>query len=360
MITNSRGDNMPTTMKAIIKDKREPGFSYGEMPIPALGPRDVLIKIKAAAICGSDINFYKYEKSFCESFIKKFPFVAGHECSGVVEAVGPAVTYVKPGDRVSCDSHVPCGHCRQCQIGRSNLCTNMGHFGHNMDGCFSQYAVTSEANVRKVPDELSFDAAALLEPFGVVIRPVLESGVPGSVVCVSGCGPIGLFAIALAKAVGAYKIFAIGNKEWRLNKAGEMGADVLINSTEHPDFSKILKENTIDGVEVFLECSGNVDVINEALLSVCRGGTICSIGNPKKDLVVTDPYKKLTLSEIVFKGTFGRTMFATFEKAERFLMKGAVDLDKIITHRFSMKDYEEAFKVAMSGQCGKVLLYPEE
>ncbi|MDK2800982.1 MAG: hypothetical protein PWP27_543 [Clostridiales bacterium] len=348
------------SLKAIVKTTREKGFDYMDVEMPKVGPRDVLIKVKAAAICGSDLNFYVWNKAFCEGLVKELPFIPGHECSGEVVEVGSAVTHVKAGDRVSFDSHIPCGYCRQCQIGRPHTCTNMGLFGHNMNGCFAEYTVAKETGVRKIPDALSWEAAALLEPLGVVIRPVLESGVSMSTVCIAGCGPIGQFAISLTSALTASRIFAVDINPQRLALAKEMGATDLIDAREKPNFGDYLINETEDGLDIFIDASGNVHTINEGLRSLRFGGTMYMVGNPKEPLVIENPMRKITLREVTIKGNWGRSMFETWEKAENFLLSGKINLDKIITHRFPMSEYEKAFEIAKSGEGCKILLYPEE
>lgn len=346
------------TMKAIVKTSRDKGFEYLDLPVPEMGARDVLVKVKAAAICGSDMNFYIWNAAFCEGLVKTLPFVPGHECSGEVVSVGHSVTGFKPGDRVAVETHIPCGFCRQCQIGRPHTCTNMGLFGHNLNGCFAGYTVIKETALRKIPDGLSWEAGAMLEPLGVALRPVLDAGVGMSSVCITGCGPIGQFAISFACAMGASRIYAADVNEKRLKLAGEMGATDLLDVKADPSFGDRLIRET-GGLDVFIEASGNGASLLEGLRALRFGGKMYMVGQPKEPLVIENPMRLITLKEVSIKGIWGRELFSTWEKAENFLLSGKIDLDKIITHKFSMSEYEKAFETAKSGEGCKVLLYPD-
>jgi len=342
------------SMKAVLKTRLAPGFELGEVDRPRPGLRDVVIKVKAAAICGSDLNFYVYEKGFCDSFIKKLPFIPGHECSGEVVETGAAVTHVKKGDRVAFDSHIPCGYCEQCQRGLPHTCSNMGLFGHNMDGCFAEYTMAKETGVRKIPDDMSWEQGAMLEPLGVIVRPVFHSEVGMSNIGVAGCGAIGQFAIAFASALGANSIYAMDVNPKRLELAREMGATVTIDSGQQPCFSKQIQAET-GGLDAFIDASGNESAINEGLRSLHLCGKFMMVGNPKNDLTIADARSLLTLSEVELRGNWGRSMFWTWEKAERFLLSGKIDINKIITHRFPLEEFDKAFKTALSGEGCKIV-----
>ena len=345
-------------MKALLKTSKEKGFVYKDIDIPKPGENEVVIQIKAAAICGSDMNFYVWNSAFCNGLVKELPFIPGHECSGVITDVGRTVRGLTINDRVAVETHIPCGKCRQCQTGRSHTCLDMKLFGHNVNGCFAQYAKVDSSAVRKLPDGLSFEQGAMLEPLGVVIRPVLCSDVPASEVCVTGCGPIGQFAIALCSAVGAYKITAVDIDDGRLALAVKMGATVTINSAVDADFSAQLISGSDGGIDVFLEASGDNGALIQGMKALRYGGEMYMIGQPKKPLLIDDPMRMITLKEISIKGTWGRELFKSWEKAERFLLSGKIDTGKIITHRFALSDYEEAFQTAIRKEGCKILLIP--
>jgi threonine 3-dehydrogenase len=233
----------------------------------------------------------------------------------------------------------------------------MGLFGHNINGCFAEYAMVKETGVRKLPEGMTWEQGAMLEPLGVVVRPVFDAEVGMSTVCVAGCGPIGQFAISLSAGLGAQKIYAVDINDQRLELAVKNGATDVINSKENPDFADILLKET-GGLDVFIEASGNESVINEGLRSLHKCAKMYMVGNPKDDIVIKSPMQRLTLSEVTLKGNWGRSMFWTWDKAEKFLMSGKINLDNIITHRFKMSEYNEAFDIALSGRGCKVLLIP--
>lgn len=352
-------ESLKTEMKAIVKTSREKGFEYLELPVPEItGARDVFVRVKAAAICGSDMNFYVWNAAFCEGLVKTLPFIPGHECSGEVVAVGSAVSGFKQGDRVAVETHIPCGYCRQCQIGRPHTCTNMGLFGHNINGCFAEFTVVKESALRKIPEDLSWEAGAMLEPLGVALRPVFDADVGMATVCITGCGPIGQFAIALASAMGASRIFAADINEMRLKLAAEMGATDLIDVKSDPSFGERLINET-GGLDIFIEASGNGASLLEGLRALRYGGKMYMVGQPKEPLVIGNPMKLITLKEVTIKGIWGRELFSTWEKAENFLLSGKIDLNRIITHKFPMSEYEKAFETARSGVGCKILLYPD-
>lgn len=346
-------------MKAVVKTSKTKGFQYLDMDLPTVGNEDVLIKVKAAAICGSDMNFYMWNTAFCEGLVKNLPFIPGHECSGEVVAAGSYTTRIRIGDRVAVETHIPCGNCRQCMDGRPHTCLNMRLFGHNVNGCFAEYTLVKESAVRRIPDGLSWEAGAMLEPLGVVVRPVFDADAGMSTVCVTGCGPIGQFAVALASILGAGRIFAADINPERLKLAKEMGATDLINVTETPDFGDFLMSQT-EGLDILIEASGSVKSFTEGLRSLCFGGKAYLIGNPKEPVVIENPMRMITQKEIVIKGSWGRELFKTWEKSENILLSGKINLDKIITHRFALHDFEKAFETAKRGEGCKIMLLPEE
>jgi threonine 3-dehydrogenase len=317
----------------------------------------VLIKVKAAAICGSDLNVYVWNRAFCESVVKKLPFIPGHECAGEVVETGSDVSKFAVGDRVAVETHIPCGHCRQCQIGRAHTCTNMKLFGYNVNGCFAEYAIVAESAVRRIPDGISYENGAMLEPLGVVVRPVLDAAVGMSTICVTGCGPIGQFAISLSAILGASRIYAVDINGKRLSLAKEMGATDLINSSDNPQFGDYLIEQ--GRIDVLIEASGKLEPMNEGLKSLNFGGKMQMIGQPKQTLQINNPMQNMISREIIIRGYWGRELFRTWEMAERFILSGKINMDKIITHRFPLNRFEEAFEVAMSGEGCKVVLLPE-
>lgn len=215
-------------MKAIVKTKKEKGFEFQDIPVPKPGRKDVLVKIKASAICGSDVKIYEWVP-WCENVIKSLPIIPGHECAGEVVEVGEDVKRIKVGDRVAAETHVLCGVCWQCEHNRQHTCEGMQLFGHTINGCFAEYSLIPEVSTRKIPESIPFDEGCLLEPMGIPFRAVERGKVGGDVVVVIGCGPIGQFAISFSKIMGAERIIGIDVNEKRLSIARKMGATHLVN-----------------------------------------------------------------------------------------------------------------------------------
>jgi len=347
-------------MKAIVKTKRKPGFEYQDFPLPEVGKKDVLVKIKAAAICGSDLKIYKW-LPWCESIVKSLPFIPGHECCGEVVEVGREVRGIKIGDKVAGETHVSCGTCWQCQHNRAHTCENMELFGHTINGCFAEYSLIPQVSVRKIPDNISFDYGSLLEPMGIPFRAVEKGEVEEEAVVVIGSGPIGQFAVGISKIMGAKIIIAIDINEKRLSIARQMGATHLINPKTNSVVEKVkdIAKKYGRGAGVIIEASGNIEALKEAFKYVRLGGKIIVLGQTDNPLSLK-PSSDIVFREVQIMGLFGREMWDTWNKTERILSSGELNIEPIITHRFSLHDFDEAFKTALSGEGCKVLLIPEE
>jgi len=346
-------------MKAIVKTKKELGFEYQDLPLPKVGNKDVLVKIKAAAICGSDLKIYKW-LPWCESIIKSLPFIPGHECCGEVVEIGREVKRIKVGDKVAAETHIPCGNCWQCQHNRAHTCENMELFGHTVNGCFAEYSLIPEVSTRRIPDNISFDYGSLLEPMGIPFRAVEKGEVKREAVVIIGCGPIGQFAIGISKIMGAEIIIAIDVNEKRLNIARQMGATHLINPKTNSVVEKVkdITKNYGRGAGVIIEASGNIEALKEAFQYVRLGGKIIILGQTDNPLPLK-PSSDIVFKEVQIMGLFGRKIWDTWEKIEQILSSGKLNIEAIITHRFSLNDFNRAFKTALSGVGCKVLLIPE-
>ncbi len=346
-------------MKAIVKTKKELGFVYQDFPLPEVGKKDVLVKIKACAICGSDLKIYKW-LPWCESIIKSLPFIPGHECCGEVVEVGREVREIKIGDKVAGETHVPCETCWQCRHNRPHTCENMELLGHTINGCFTEYSLIPEVATRKIPSSISFDYGSLLEPMGIPFRAVEKGEVKDEVVVVIGAGPIGQFAVGISKIMGAKIIIAIDIDQKRLNIAKQMGATHLINPKTNSVVERI-KAITKDcgrGAGVIIEASGNIGALKEAFKYVRPGGKIIVLGQTDNPLSLR-PSSDIVFREVQIMGLFGREIWDTWEKTERILSLGELNIESIITHRFCLSDFDRAFKTALSGEGCKVLLIPE-
>jgi len=343
-------------LKAILKKKEAVGFDLEEIPVPEPKSKEVLVKIKAAAICGSDLRLYKWTPKI-RSLVKSLPFVPGHECSGVVEKVGKEVKAVKPGDKVAAETHITCGKCWQCRHDRPHTCQNMELFGHTVNGCFAEYCIIPLVSTRRVPEDLPFEKGCLLEPMGIPLRAVYEGEVEGDSVVVIGCGPIGQFAVGISGIKGAEKIIATDINEKRLNLARRMGATHLVNPQKESLVDRVLSLTNGNGAGVIIEASGDVKALEKAFNYLRIGGKLFMIGHPE-ELLKIDGSPQIILKEARVIGLFGREIWRTWEIAENLLSAGKLNIDPIITHKFSLEDFEKAFDIAISGQGCKILLIP--
>ena len=347
---------MKGEMKAIMKKKPGPGAELVAVPIPKIGPRDILVKVKATSICGTDLHIYEWN-AWAQRRIKP-PRVMGHEFGGEVVEAGKDVTFVSVGDHVSAETHIVCGKCFQCRTGQAHVCQNVKILGVDTDGCFAEYVAIPEENAwvndKKLPPEI----AAIQEPFGNAVHTVFSEDVAGKTVAVFGLGPIGVCAVAICRAAGAAHVFAIGRKnDYRINLAKKMGADTIIKSNEQ-DTVKVIKEATGgSGVDVSLEMAGSQEAISQCFKVLKFGGRVSLLGLPPD---------KITLDwadDIVFKaarvyGIAGRKMYGTWYTTAGLLKSGRVNVEPIITHKFKLEEFEKGMQLMHEGKCGKVVLYP--
>ena len=340
-------------MLALVKKERVRGFSLEQRPVPEPKGDEVLVKTRYAAICGSDIKIFKWVP-WCENVVPALPFIPGHECSGTVVDTGPDVKDVREGDMVAAETHVPCGTCWQCTHDRKHTCLNMELFGHTIDGCFAEYFVIPESAVRRLPAGFPERAGCLLEPLGIPLRAVLRGNVAGDTLAVIGCGPIGQLAIGAAKMQKAELIIALDTNTKRLELAREMGATDVLNPSDGPVSEQVLSLTEGNGVGTAIEASGSVDALREALGYVRIGGTVFTIGHPANALCI-DVSPEIVLREVQVTGLFGRRIWDTWDRAEQAVLSGSMDLEAIVTHTFSLKDHEEAFQTAESGDGCKIL-----
>ena len=348
--------SIPKTMKAVVKKEAGPGAVLQEHPVPSPGPGDVLVEIKAAAICGTDAHIYGWN-SWASGVMKHFPQVMGHEFCGEVVAVGEMVDTVKVGDKVAGETHGPCGKCFQCQNGLRHICANMTLFGVSCDGCFAQYAVLPEICARPIPQEISWEMGAIMEPLGTSIRSAMEVGSQGTNILVAGAGPIGLGCVAALKAFGAADIIVTDPSSYRLSIARKVGADICIDPTKE-DAGKIIRDRTSSvGVDGFIDASGNPGAIREGLRDLRKGGTVVLVGLPSEPLTF-DATADIIFKEACVKGIHGRKMFETWTVMERMMKKKLLNIEPIITHRLPLEKFEEGFSLLEKGMGSKIILLP--
>ena len=346
---------MAETMLAVVKPKSAPGTEIREVKIPKFGRTDVLVKVKVASVCGTDLHIYNWDR-WAQHRIHP-PLIPGHEFCGEVFAFGDEVTTVKVGDFVSAEMHVACGKCFQCRTGEAHICQNVKIIGVDADGAFAEYVCIPESNIWKLDPEIPQEYASILDPLGNAVHTVLAGDIAGKTVAITGCGPIGLFAIAVARACGASKVFAFEVNEYRRKVAKKMHADFVLDPSSQ-DVRTIVKDETNGvGVDVLCEMAGHPDAIRTGFDIVRRGGRVSLLGLTSKPI-------SLNFSEdIIFKGLTiqginGRRMYQTWYQMTALLKAGKLDLHPVITDRLAMKDFAKGMDRLKTGEASKILLYP--
>lgn len=338
-------------MKSLVKAKREPGIWMQDVPMPEYGVNDVLIKIGKTAICGTDIHIYNWD-DWAQATIP-VPMTVGHEFYGEIVEVGQEVKGMKPGQRVSGEGHLTCGYCRNCRAGRRHLCRNTLGVGVNRPGCFAQYLAIPASNVMLLPDNITADQASILDPLGNATHCALAFNVVGEDVLITGAGPIGIMAVAILRHIGARHIVITDVNEYRLDLARKMGASHAVN-VKHQSIQDVMDTlGMAEGFDVGLEMSGNPMALNDMVKAMNHGGQIALLGIPPKETAID--WSQVIFKGLVIKGIYGREMFETWYKMIAMLQSG-LDISPVITHRFSVADYQQAFEIMASGQSGKVIL----
>src|ERR1700722_15440835 len=346
---------MSDTMLAVVKAKAAPGAEIREVKIPAFGRNDVLVRVKVASICGTDLHIYNWDR-WAQNRIHP-PLIPGHEFCGEVVAFGDEVTSVKEGDLVSAEMHVACGKCLQGRTGEAHILHNVKICGVDADGAFAEYVVIPESNIWKLDPAIPQEYASILDPLGNAVHTVLAGEIAAKTVAVTGCGPIGLFAIAVARAVGATTIFAIEVNEHRADVARQMKADYVLNPAKEDAKAIVMEKTGGLGVDVVLEMAGHPDSIRTAFDVVRRGGRVSLLG-------LTSKPSSLNFSEdIIFKGITvqgisGRRMYQTWYQMTALLKTGQLNLHPVITDRIAMKDFAQAMERLKTGEASKILVYP--
>ena len=342
-------------MQAVVKATAAPGAEIREVPVPQFGRSEVLVKVKVASICGTDLHIYEWDR-WAQRRIHP-PLIPGHEFCGEVVAYGDEVTSVKEGDFVSAEMHVACGKCLQCRTGEAHICQNVRIIGVDSNGAFAEYVVIPESNIWKLDPAIPQEYASILDPLGNAVHSVLAGEIAARTVAVIGCGPIGLFSIAVARAVGAAQVFAVEVNEHRRNIAAQMKADLVLDPSSQNVRREIEKHTDGLGADVVLEMAGHPQSIRTAFDIVRRGGRISLLGLTSKPI-------SLNFSEdIIFKGITvqginGRRMYQTWYQMTALLKAGKLDLHPVITDRIAMQDFPRAMERLKTGQASKILVYP--
>lgn len=342
-------------MKAILKAESAPGAFLSEVAVPKPGPTDVLVKIKATSICGTDHHIYIWNE-WAQRRIKP-PKIMGHEFAGEVVEVGSAVRSAKVGDYVSAESHIVCGHCPQCLMGEKPVCQNTRILGVDTDGCFAEYAVVPEDNLWHNDSSIPADIASIQEPLGNAIHTVLAGEPKGKTMAIFGCGPIGLMAIGVAKAAGASFVAAVDVNEYRLDIAEKMNADLAINSKDRDPLEMILDCTHGVGMDAVLEMSGAPAVYGQMFKAVRAGGRVTLLGLPAKPVPVNFS-DDVVMKGVTIQGITGRKVWDTWLTGRELLTSGALDLSPVITHHLDLEEYKLGMDLMTSGNSGKIILYP--
>ncbi|BDX04545.1 L-threonine 3-dehydrogenase [Planctobacterium marinum] len=338
-------------MKALSKLHSEKGIWMVDAEKPDMGHNDLLIKIRKSAICGTDMHIYHWDE-WAQKTIP-VPMVVGHEYVGEVVDMGSEVAGFKKGDRVSGEGHITCGHCRNCRAGRRHLCRNTYGVGVDRPGSFAEYLVIPAFNAFKIPDNISDDLAAIFDPFGNAVHTALSFDLVGEDVLITGAGPIGIMAAAVAKHVGARNVVITDVNEYRLELARTMGATRAVNVASE-SLKDVMRElGMTEGFDVGLEMSGVPMAFRDMLNNMNHGGKISLLGIPPSDMAID--WNQVIFKGLVIKGIYGREMFETWYKMASLIQSG-LNLEPMITHQFQIDDFQQGFEVMASGQSGKVLL----
>lgn len=346
-----KGPMKQRTMKVLAKTQARKGIWMEEAPVPEPGPNDVRVRIVQTAICGTDIHIYNWN-AWSQRTVP-VPMILGHEFAGIIEEIGSEVQGLGVGDRVSAEGHITCGHCRNCRAGKRHLCRNSIGVGVHRPGCFAEYLVVPAFNVFPLPDAVSDEMGAILDPFGNATHTTLSFDLVGEDVLITGAGPIGIMAVAIAKHVGARFVVITDQNDYRLNLAKALGATRAVNITRKTIDRTVKDLGMKEGFDVGLEMSGSPDAFRDLITTMNYGGRVALLGLPPDEIPVD--IAQIILKGLILKGIYGREMFETWYKMITMLQSD-LDISPVITHRFPASRYKEAFEVMDSGLSGKVLL----
>ena len=338
-------------MRALVKARAEPGIWMQDVPVPEIGPNDVLIKVRRASICGTDIHIWNWD-AWSQKTIK-VPMVIGHEFMGEIARLGDEVTGFQVGDRVSGEGHITCGHCRNCRAGKRHLCRNTLGLGVNRPGCFAELVALPAFNVFRVPKEIPDEIASFFDPLGNAVHTALSFDLVGEDVLITGAGPIGVMAAAISRHVGARHVVVTDLNPFRLELARKLGATRAVDVRSQTLGDVMRGLGMTEGFDVGMEMSGNAQAFRDLLGAMNHGGRVAILGIPPSEVSID--WNQVIFKGLVLKGVYGREMFETWYKMVAMLQSG-LDVAAVVTHRFPAAEYAEAFEVMRSGQSGKVIL----
>ena len=338
-------------MKALVKSKAERGLWLEDIPEPAIGINDVLIKVRYTGICGTDVHIYQWD-DWAQKTIP-VPMAVGHEFVGEIVEIGSNVSDFAPGDIVSGEGHVVCGRCRNCLAGRRHLCAFTQGVGVNRPGAFAELIALPMSNVWRHNPGIDQEVASIFDPFGNAVHTALSFPVLGEDVLITGAGPIGIMAIPVVRHAGARHVVVTDMNPYRLELARKMGATLAFNPnvTPLPEIQKQL--GMVEGFDVGLEMSGNAQALRDMIANMSHGGKIAILGIPASEMSID--WRQVVFNMLTIKGIYGREMYETWYKMTAMLESG-VNISPIITHRFAYDEFEQGFAAMISGQTGKVIL----
>jgi threonine 3-dehydrogenase len=338
-------------MKALVKHSPKEGIWMEDVPDPKCGPGEVRIRITHTAICGTDKHIFEWDEWAQNNL--KLPLIVGHEFCGIIDEVGPYVTHYKVGDRVSGEGHITCGNCRNCRAGKKHLCPETIGIGVHCDGAFAEYLVIPQSNVWPLHKDIPSEIAAFFDPLGNAVHTALAFNITGEDILICGAGPIGMMAAAICKFSGSRNIVVTDINDYRLNLAKDLGASRTVNPRKE-DIGSVFEELGIShGFDVGLEMSGNPEAFNQMISLMYNGGNIALLGLLPNSTKVD--WNKVIFKGLNIKGIYGREMYDTWYKMTQMIRSG-LSVSKVLTHHFKIDDFQKAFKVIESGNCGKVVL----
>ena len=341
------------TMKALFKEKPGKGLTLKEAPVPEIGPTQVLIRVRAAGICGTDVQIYNWDNWSRERIHP--PLITGHEFVGEVVAMGKMVKQVETGQRVSAEGHITCGTCAYCRTGRGHICNDVEIIGVDCNGCFAEYISIDSNNLWPVVEEIPDHQAAIFDPLGNAMHTVMAEPVGGKSLLITGAGAIGLFSVAIGRYAGASQIIVIEPNPNKREIASQVGADAVFDPADKNLRQEVLNRTDGLGAEVMLEMSGSPAAINQGLGLLRNGACACVLGIPS-DRITIDWGKEVIFKALTIKGINGRRMFDTWYQSQNFMLKERASIDRLITHRIPFDEFERGFEVLGSGEAVKVVL----
>jgi threonine 3-dehydrogenase len=345
----------PRTMRAVVKAGPGPGVEIREVPVPTCGPRELLIKVLRAGVCGTDLHIYTWDR-WSQGRLKP-PVTLGHEFVGEVVERGADVTGVKAGDWVALESHIVCHTCLACRTGNAHVCENTRILGVDVDGGFAEFVKAPAFNAWPVPRNIPIEVAAVMEPLGNAVHTAFAGPLSGCNIAVTGCGPIGLFSIGVARAAGAARVFASDLSPYRLELARRMSADAVIDASREDLVARVMDLTGGRGLDGVLEMSGNPQAMRDGLQALRNGGRLSLLGLPKEPFEL-DWNRLVIFKGVTVHGIIGRRLYDTWYQMDNLLGSGRLDIRPAITHVMPMEKFEDAIGLLQSGRAGKVVLVP--